>query len=457
MRSVSFFAIGFAALALSTPAQALDTRPKAMAAALMTEEYQQAPMPPGFQVMITELDGPVFADANGRTLYQWPSRRMRNGYTGEAKGTPGCSHEKMTENAGLMSPYPPGLVLPDLDTRPSCAEAWPPVLAAADAKPVGAWSIVERKDGTKQWQYNEHPLYTSFFDAKPGDVLGGTTRTERVAGNFAWRTPIQPSPNVPPGFIVESSANGRMLLTTGRMSIYAYDKDSAKASACTGQCEVMFPPMLAPASAKPIGEWSTIERAPGVKQWAFRGMPLYRYAPDIERMSAIGSDVPGWSNVYTQRVPAPPASFKLVETDAGTVIADPQGRTIYTYVCADDATDQLLCDHPTTTQAYRLAMCGGGDPAECVKQFPPVLAPVGARSGSNAWGTMHLDAKTGREAAANDKNALHVWTYRDRPIYTYLGDEFVGDTDGDSRGEFQGRRQGFNAMFVRDDYFGKAN
>lgn len=454
MRCTLFVAMGLVAIASS--ASALDTRPKAMAAALMTEAYQQAPMPPGFQVVITELDGPVFADANGRTLYQWPSRRMRNGYTGEAKGTPGCSHEKTTENAGLMSPYPPGLVLPDLDTRPSCAEAWPPVLAAADAKPVGAWTIVERKDGTKQWQYNEHPLYTSYFDEKPGDVLGGTTR-ERTSGNYAWRAPIQPSPNVPPGFIVESSAKGRMLLTTGRMSIYAYDKDTAKTSACTGQCETMFPPMLAPASAKTSGEWSTIERAPGVKQWAFRGKPLYRYAPDIERMSAIGSDVPGWSNVYTQRTPSPPQSFKFVETDAGTVIADPQGRTIYTYTCADDAFDQLLCDHPKTTQAYRLAMCGGGDPEECVKQFPPVLAPVGAKSGSNAWGTMYLDAKTGREAAATDAGALHVWTYRDRPIYTYAGDEFVGDTDGDSRGEFQGRRQGFNAMFVRDDYFGKAN
>lgn len=420
------------------------------------EDYQRVPMPPGFQVIMTELDGPVFADANGRTLYSWPSRRMRNGYTGEAKGTPSCSSEKTTENAGLMSPYPPGLVLPDLDTRPSCTEAWPPVLASADAKPVGAFTVVTRKDGTKQWQYNEHPLYTSFFDEKPGDVLGGTTR-DRTAGNYAWRQPMQPPPNVPPGFVVESTAVGRMLLTSGRMSIYAYDKDKATASACTGQCEATFPPMLAPASAQPTGEWTTIERAPGVKQWAFRGKPLYSYAPDIERMSVTGSDVPGWSNVYLMRSPGPPPGFTLQETDAGTVIADSRGMTVYTYTCADDATDQLLCDHPKTTQAYRIAICGGGDQARCLKEFPPVIAPVGAKSGSNAWGTMYLDPKTGHEASATDKDALHVWTFRDRPVYTYAGDEFVGDTDGDSRGEFQGRRQGFQAMFVRDDYFGKAN
>lgn len=447
MRTLSLLVI--AALAATTAIAAERKAP--------VEEYQRVPMPPGFQVIMTERDGPVFADANGRTLYQWPSRRMRNGYTGEAKGTPACFDEKTTENAGLMSPYPPGLVLPDLETRPTCTQAWPPVLAAADAKPVGAWTIVARKDGTKQWQYNEHPLYTSFFDKKAGDVLGGTTRSERVAGNYAWRQPIQPPANVPPGFVVETNAMGRMLLTTGRMSVYAFDKDTAKASACTGQCEAIFPPMLAPASAAPKGEWSTVERAPGVKQWAFRGQPLYRYAPDIERMSMTGSDVPGWSNVYTVKAPPPPAGFQFVETDAGTVIADSRGMTVYTYVCADDAMDQLLCDHPKTTQAYRIAICGGGDQAECLRQFPPVLAPVGAKSGSQAWGTMYLDPKTGHEAAPGDKDALHVWTFRDRPIYTYAGDEFVGDTDGDSRGEFNGRRQGFNAMFVRDDYFGKAN
>ncbi len=449
MRHLSFIALGLAFAA--TSAFTAD-RGKAQ-----VEDYQRVPMPPGFQVVMTELDGPVFADANGRTMYSWPSRRMRNGYTGEAKGTPACFDEKATENAGLMSPYPPGLVLPDLETRPTCTQAWPVVVADADAKPVGAWTIVARKDGLKQWAYNEQPLYTSFFDHKAGDVLGGTTRTERVAGNYAWRSPIQPPMNIPPGFIVETNAVGRTILTTGRMSIYAYDKDTAKTSACIGQCEAIFPPMLAPASARPIGEWTIIERAPGVNQWAFRGKPLYRHAPDIERMSMIGSDVPGWSNVYTVKAPPPPPGFQFQETDAGTVIADSRGMTVYTYTCADDALDQLLCDHPKTTQAYRLAICGGGDPAECQRQFPPVLAPVGAKSGSDAWSTMYLDPQTGREAQATDAGALHVWTFRDRPVYTYAGDEFVGDTDGDSRGEFQGRRQGFQAMFVRDDYFGKAN
>jgi predicted lipoprotein with Yx(FWY)xxD motif len=454
MRYLTFFSIALAAFCASAMAAA---KPSFDAGKALVEDYQRVSMPPGFQVIMTELDGPVFADAKGRTLYQWPSRRMRNGYTGEAKGAPACFNVKTTENAGLMSPYPPGLLLPDLDTRPTCTEAWPPVLASDDAKPVGAWTIVARKDGTKQWQYNEQPLYTSYFDEKPGDVLGGTTRSEYASGNYAWRRPIGPPPNVPPGFVVETTALGRMILTTGGMSILAYDKDTATKVACTGQCEQIFVPMLTPASAAPSGEWGTIERAPGVKQWTFLGKPLYRHAPDIRRQSLVGTDVPGWNAVYTMRTPPPPPGFKFQDTHTGTVVADSRGMTVYHYLCADDAMDQLLCDHPKTTQAYRVAICGGGDQAECLRQFPPMLAPVGAKSGSNAWGTMYLDPKTGREAAATDKDALHVWTFRDRPIYSYSGDTFPGEIDGDSRGEFNARRHGFNALFVREEYFGKAD
>ena len=92
-----------------------------------------------------------------------------------------------TENAGFMSPYPPGLILPDVETRPSCVDMWAPVLVAAGSKPVGAWSIVARKDGTQQWAYDEHPLYTSNLDHAPGDVMGGMAR--QIRGETALRQP----------------------------------------------------------------------------------------------------------------------------------------------------------------------------------------------------------------------------------------------------------------------------
>ena len=53
-----------------------------------------------------------------------------------------------------------------------CAGNWPPLLAAADAKASGDWSVVTRDDGGKQWAYKGKPLYTWSKDAKPGDKTG---------------------------------------------------------------------------------------------------------------------------------------------------------------------------------------------------------------------------------------------------------------------------------------------
>src|SRR5690349_9218009 len=66
------------------------------------EEYLRVPMPPGFNVEHTELEGPVYADAKGMTLYYWPHDTLRNGVTGDSKNQSDCTFEKTTHTAGLM-------------------------------------------------------------------------------------------------------------------------------------------------------------------------------------------------------------------------------------------------------------------------------------------------------------------------------------------------------------------
>lgn len=53
-----------------------------------------------------------------------------------------------------------------------CAENWPPLMAAADAKASGDWSVVTRDDGKKMWAHKGKPLYTFKKDTKAGDVSG---------------------------------------------------------------------------------------------------------------------------------------------------------------------------------------------------------------------------------------------------------------------------------------------
>lgn len=415
------------------------------------EAFRPVPLPPGFQVIVTELEGPVFADAEGRTLYEWPQHKHRNGYSGESPGAIECTDEVLTVTAGLMSPYPPGLLLPELDARKSCTELWPPVLAKAGAEPVGDWTLLERPDGSLQWAYEEQALYTSVRDHAPGDVLGGSRR--RFGGDSpAYRVPVGPPPAIPPGFAVKQTSIGRLLTTAQNESVYTYDGDTATSVACTGACLRGFHPVTAPGLAREQGEWTILERAPGVRQWVFRGAPLYTHVRDQESWSQQGSDVPGWRNVFTQPAPAFPESFTVQETIAGAVLADPRGRTIYVYRCGEDSEDQLACDHPETTQVYRLAMCGGGDPERCLEHWPYVEAAPDAVSPNRTWTVVTIDWRTGRFADAGNPDALRVWAYRERPVYLHGLDQGPGDVHGGGTGEWRGQRNGLRAFWLRDDF-----
>lgn len=53
-----------------------------------------------------------------------------------------------------------------------CAVNWPPVPAKASDAPNGAYTIVVRDDGSRQWAYRGKPVYTWPEDQEPGDKYG---------------------------------------------------------------------------------------------------------------------------------------------------------------------------------------------------------------------------------------------------------------------------------------------
>jgi predicted lipoprotein with Yx(FWY)xxD motif len=162
---------------------------------------------------------------------------------------------------------------------------------------------------------------------------------------------------------------------------------------------------------------------------------------------------PEWHNVYTQRAVVPPPEFTVQDVEfGGQVLADSRGRTVYLYNCRDDSLAQLACDHPDAAQEYRLAICGDGDPDVCLQTWPYVRAEPDARADSDLWTVMAIDPRSGRRAAKDQGDALHVWAYRGRPVYTYAGDREAGVTNGDGIGEFTGRRNGYKAFVLRDDF-----
>jgi len=74
-----------------------------------------------------------------------------------------------------------------------CAKNWPPLMAAADDKPGGDWSVVTRDDGSKQWAYRGKPVYLWIKDQKPGDKTGDGV-------NKAWHVVKQAATSMGGGY-----------------------------------------------------------------------------------------------------------------------------------------------------------------------------------------------------------------------------------------------------------------
>lgn len=423
----------------------------ASAAGEQTEAYVEEPAPPGFKVMISPLEGPIYTTLDGKALYTWPRAELRNGGTADMKGAASaCDDVKTTENAGLMSPYPAGLELPELDTRPSCAEAWLAVIAADDAKPIGKWTLIRRHDKRLQWAYDGLVLYTSSLDRAPGDTIGGTRGGHHGGDSPAHRIPIGPRADVPGQFIVEENNNGRQLLLANGVTVYAFDGDSPASD------DPRWVPVLAPEiGSLDRKDWSVVQRKSGERQWAYRAKPLYTFTGDSGPHIQDGIDVKGWRTVFTQTAPAWPKSFTTQDTPGGVVLADARGHTIYVYNCGDDSLDQLACDHPDTPQEYRYAVCGGGDPLRCAKTFPYVVAGQDEISLNTAWTILEIDPGTGRRAQPGQAGALRVWAYRDRPVYTFVRDVGPGTIRAQSWGEFYGARNGYYAFWLRQEMLGR--
>ena len=95
-------------------------------------------------------------------------------------------------------------------------------------------------------------------------------------------------PNEPAHRVMETAA-GRVLATNRGMTLYIFANDTmAGMSMCNDACARNWPPLLALDDALPAGKWSVVQRADGLKQWAYGGRPLYGWHEDKRPGDAMG-------------------------------------------------------------------------------------------------------------------------------------------------------------------------
>ncbi|MFJ2993157.1 hypothetical protein [Pandoraea sp. NPDC087047] len=91
------------------------------------------------------------------------------------------------------------------------------------------------------------------------------------------------------------AANG-MLVDAQSRTVYTFDKDEANGkSACNGPCAEAWPPVMADGGAKAEGDYSIVTRDDGMKQWAYKGKPLYLYSKDAAAGDKNGD---GFKNMW---------------------------------------------------------------------------------------------------------------------------------------------------------------
>jgi predicted lipoprotein with Yx(FWY)xxD motif len=144
-----------------------------------------------------------------------------------------------------------------------CAKSWVAVRAAADAKPVGSWKVVDGVLGP-QWSYKGDPVFTYVGDGAPGSAAGAERDDLFRLLNYI---PPQPKVTAPApvkavfvgeAYILEDG-RGHALFTGGK--------------SCGTDCRNWTAFEAGMASGN-VGDW-TISRESDHPQWAYRGLLVY--------------------------------------------------------------------------------------------------------------------------------------------------------------------------------------
>lgn len=215
----------------------------------------------------------------------------------------GVTEQKTIFGTALADTRGMTLYIFDGDERPgqstcvaSCAERWHPFAAPRIAKPVGDWAAFARADGTRQWAYKGKPVYTSIADQAAGDANGD-------AAEGRWHALMRERKFQPAEVAVRGTELGPTFVTAQGMTLYMivqyrwnpaanntprHSGPSPGIAACSGDCTRLWVPLPAPADARPAGDWSVVTRDDGIRQWAWKGHPLYSYARDARPGDALG-------------------------------------------------------------------------------------------------------------------------------------------------------------------------
>ena len=209
-----------------------------------------------------------------------------------------------------------------------------------------------------------------------------------------------------------SGAQEVMFADAKGMTLYTYARDTVGSggaqtvSACVGECPSTYRPAVAARDAGAATDWSTLRRADGLRQWCYRGAPLYTFAGDEMAGDAKGEGAEGGAWRAAEFLPTlgsvlpDSITIRHVPDAGGTALVSTDGLTLYAY--EGDAR------HPVPG-------CGVG--SDCARHWRPLEAAAIA----NPAGDFTVIAR---------EDGITQWAYRGSLLYLFDGDRKPGEVRG---------------------------
>lgn len=251
-----------------------------------------------------------------------------------------------------------------------------------------------------------------------------------VSTSAAVAADVVPVPQIemPPGIQIYQTRQGPVFATDRGMTIYkklpkvgswALAKGQADANgSCAYQCGSEWPAVTAAKDAQPVGDFTIVAGENGVRQWAYKGVPLQTFLFDREPGDTLGEDTHSFNGprrpwgeaawieaenplIEPPPIPAPtaarPPSVTVQNVYGGNrVFASAEGRTLY----ARAGSGKDKCD------------------AKCLSGRTPFVAAQFAKP-------------IGEWSVAEDDLGVRLWAYRGKVVYTYSGDREAREVEGE--------------------------
>lgn len=311
-----------------------------------------------------------------------------------------------------------------------CMTAWPPLAADNNAVAAPPFTLITRADGNQQWALHDKPLYFYMGDVSAGDINGegldgvwhtallAPVQQNRASINAADGDYLTALGSVSLGLPVNGSSSnfGSEWHDRDNFALYIFDDDTLNTSNCTGNCLVIWPPLLADAGDKAVAPYSIIDRVMGTgataKQWAYQGLPLYFYAGDTTVADTLGKAIPKW------HLARPLPTIVQSSTQVGSYLA---AAGLVKTAEPLNSSEQITSLAHYGFALYSFDMDTAGVSTcnnACLSTWPALMASDGAV----ATAPFSLVARSSGKLQ---------WALNGMPLYLYSGDTHAGQPTGD--------------------------